>query len=107
MTKQSKDLVQILIPLTTGEGETIKKRWFDALMKELTDRFGGATSFKQSPGQGHWDSGHDIERESIVLIEVMSDRLDEAYWTALKARLEGELTQDEIMMRAIPVSQFQ
>jgi hypothetical protein len=106
MTKQSKELVQILIPLTTGEG-AIEKQWFEALMNELTDRFGGATSFKQSPGQGHWDSGEDIERESIVLIEVMSDRLDEAYWTELKARLEQQLTQDEILIRAIPVSQLQ
>ena len=98
--------MQILIPLVTGDGKQLEKEWFEGLLKELTDRFGGATSFIQSPGQGHWDSGKDIEKDSVALIEVMTEDLDEGYWDELKTRLEKELSQSEIMIRALPVTQF-
>jgi hypothetical protein len=106
MTTRPQHLVQILVPLITGENKKLEKRWFEGLLHELTDRFGGATSFKQSPGQGHWDSGKEIERDSVALIEVMTAELDEEYWHELKARLEKELSQSEIMIRALPATQF-
>lgn len=106
MAKRSRHLVQILIPLIIGKNKKLEKRWFDELLQELTDRFGGATSFKQSPGQGHWDSGTEIEKDSVALIEVMTEELDEGYWDKLKTRLEKELSQSEIMVRALPVTQF-
>jgi hypothetical protein len=105
MTKDSRHLVQILLPLTTGKGEGLKRDAFEDLLKELTDRFGGATSFKQSPGQGHWDSGGEIEKDSVAMIEVMTGALDQDYFRRLKTRLERELSQDEIMIRALPVTQ--
>ncbi|MCP3397762.1 MULTISPECIES: hypothetical protein [unclassified Bradyrhizobium] len=45
-------LVQILVPKEAGDGEKITKDWFDKLFKELTDEFGGATSFVRAPGEG-------------------------------------------------------
>lgn len=106
MSKQSKHLVQILLPLVTGNGKGLEKDLFEDLLQELTDRFGGATNFKQSPGQGHWDSGKQIEKDSVALIEVVTNGLDEDYFRKLKTRLEKELSQDEIMIRALPVTQF-
>ena len=106
MAKRSRHLVQILVPLMTGDGEELEKDWFEALLQELTDRFGGATSFIQSPGQGHWDSGKEIEKDSVALVEVMTVELDEDYWDQLKERLEKELSQSEIMIRALPVTQL-
>jgi hypothetical protein len=44
-------LVQILLPKETGNGQPIGKDWLDGLLKELTDKFGGATSFLRAPGQ--------------------------------------------------------
>ena len=38
-------LVQILLPKETGNEQPIAKDWFDSFLKELTDKFGGATSF--------------------------------------------------------------
>ena len=43
-------LAQILLPKETGKGEPIGKDWFDRFLKELTDEFGGATSFLRAPG---------------------------------------------------------
>lgn len=45
-------LVQILVPKETGKGEPVSKEWFNKFLKELTDEFGGATSFIRAPGEG-------------------------------------------------------
>jgi hypothetical protein len=45
-------LIQILLPKETGKGELVSQEWFESFLEELTDRFGGATSFVRSPGQG-------------------------------------------------------
>jgi len=43
-------LVQILVPKETGNGTPVSKEWFDSFLKELTEKFGGATSFVRAPG---------------------------------------------------------
>ena len=93
-------LVQILLPKETGKGEPIGKDWFDRFLKELTDEFGGATSFLRAPGQGLWQSGGGTETDRIAVVEVMAERLDASYWQSLRERLERELSQEEIVVRA-------
>ena len=65
-------LVQILLPTRTGTGQPVTQARFEELLQELTDKFGGATSFVRAPGQGLWDSGGDVERDNIAVIEVMT-----------------------------------
>ena len=93
-------LVQILLPKETGNGQAIGKDWFDGFLKELTDEFGGATSFLRAPGQGLWQSGGGTEKDSIAVVEVMAEQLDPFYWRSLRKRLERELSQEEIVIRA-------
>jgi hypothetical protein len=93
-------LVQILLPKETGNGRPIGKEWFDGFLQELTDEFGGATSFLRAPGQGLWQSGGATEKDSIAVVEVMVARLDRTFWRSLRERLERELSQDEIVIRA-------
>jgi hypothetical protein len=35
-----------------------------------------------------------------VVVEVMAERLDQSYWQSLRERLERELSQEEIVIRA-------
>jgi hypothetical protein len=93
-------LVQILLPKETGKADPIGKDWFDRFLKELTDEFGGATSFLRAPGKGLWQSGGGTEKDSIAVVEVMAERLDPSYWHSLRERLERELSQEEIVIRA-------
>jgi hypothetical protein len=93
-------LVQILLPKETGKGQPIGKEWFDGFLKELTDKFGGATSFLRAPGTGLWQSGGGSEKDSIAVVEVMADEIDRAYWQSLRKRLEGEFHQEEVVIRA-------
>jgi hypothetical protein len=100
MSADASHLVQILLPKQTGKGQPIGKDWFDRLLRELTDKYGGATSFLRAPGQGLWQSGGGTEQDSIAVVEVMAERLDSSYWRSLRERLERELSQDEIVIRA-------
>ena len=100
MSARPSHLVQILLPKKTGSGQPVGKNWFDRFLKELTGEFGGVTSFLRAPGQGLWQSGSGTEKDSIAVVEVMADRLDPAYWRSLRERLERELSQDEIVIRA-------
>jgi hypothetical protein len=60
-------------PKAPGHGRPISKDWFDGFLEELTDKFGGATSFLRAPGQGIWQSGGTTEKDSIVVVEVMAE----------------------------------
>lgn len=97
--------MRILVPLIAGDGEKLEKDWFNALLQELTDRFGGATSFIRSPGQGHWDSGKEKGQYRFDRGHDRGPR--RRYWDELKTRLEKELSQSEIMIRALPVTSFE
>ena len=46
---------------------------------ELTDRFGGATSFVRAPGQVLWRSDGAVERDNIAVIQVMAQELDRPF----------------------------
>jgi hypothetical protein len=93
-------LVQILLPKESGDGEPVSQRWFEGFLEELTGKFGGATSFVRAPGQGLWSSGDRTERDNIAVIEVMAAKLAPEYWRSLRERLERELSQEEIVIRA-------
>ena len=100
MSAGASHLVQILLPKETGKGQPIDKEWFDGFLKELTHKFGGATSFLRAPGTGLWQSGGGTEKDSIAVVEVMAEEIDRVYWQSLRRRLERELHQEEIVIRA-------
>jgi hypothetical protein len=93
-------LIEILVPKMTGDGEPVARTWFDGLTEELTKKFGGVTSFVRQPGEGLWDKNGEIESDAIAIIEVMTGSLDENFWQALKQRIEKELSQEEVVIRA-------
>jgi hypothetical protein len=93
-------LVEILVPKTTGKGQPVTQEWFEDFMKELTQTFGGATSFVRSPGLGLWRDRGEMQRDTIVVVEVMAEELKQDYWASLRRRLERELLQEEIVIRA-------
>ncbi|HYW30441.1 MAG TPA: hypothetical protein VE869_02960 [Gemmatimonas sp.] len=75
-----------------------------ALSAELTARFGGVTAYSRSPAHGVWqpDAGG-AEHDDIVLLEVVVETLDADWWRDLRQRLERDLEQDSILVRAIAI----
>jgi 2-hydroxychromene-2-carboxylate isomerase len=92
-------LVQILLPIDAGD-RTARHRKYDELQRELTQRFGGVTAYINAPAEGLWDEGQQVEKDEVVVIEVMTGTLDRAWWASLRSSLETRLQQKEIVIRA-------
>jgi hypothetical protein len=74
----------------------------------LTEKFGGFTAFTRAPAHGAWRAPHTgrIEHDELIVVEVMTDALDRAWWSSLRGELESALEQKEILMRAHPVQKL-
>lgn len=94
-------LVQLLLPIRDEQGRAFPRGPYDELVRELTDRFGGVTAYTRAPATGLWEaaSGETV-RDQVVVYEVMADELDLDWWAALRRRLEAQLAQDELVVRA-------
>ena len=99
-------LIEILVPKATGKGQPIPQEWFEAFLKELTQTFGGATSFVRAPGQGLWRDGGAPQLYTIAVVEVMANEVNQDYCASLRRRLERELSQEEIVIRAQEIIRF-
>ncbi|HWB40419.1 MAG TPA: hypothetical protein VG500_04120 [Gemmatimonadales bacterium] len=94
-------LVQLLLPTNDEQGRAYPRAPYDELVRELTDRFGGVTAYTRAPATGLWEaaSGETV-RDQVVVYEVMADELDLDWWAELRRRLEAQLAQDELVVRA-------
>jgi hypothetical protein len=96
-------LIQILLPTYDNEGRRFERGLFEGVRSELTERFGGVTAFVQSPALGLWkdDERGTTTHDHMVLVEVMTEDLDRAWWRAYRQRLEARFRQDAIVARAL------
>jgi hypothetical protein len=94
-------LIEILLPLNDNAGKPQPKEIFADLRRLLLERFGGLTTFSRSPADGLWSEGDGrVQRDTIIVFEVMADYLDRTWWSALRQRLEAQLGQEKIVVRA-------
>jgi hypothetical protein len=97
-------LVQILLPAFDNEGVRTADAQFVAVRRELTARFGGVTAYLRSPASGLWvrDDGA-LDRDDVVMVEVMADTLDREWWRAYRQQLERAFRQQAIVVRAFAI----
>jgi hypothetical protein len=93
-------LIQILLPLRDNEGAAFDSGPYEEVRKELTDRFGGVTAFSRAPAEGLWKDGGTTRGDDIVVLEVMTDAVDDVWWCNYRKALETRFRQDEIVIRA-------
>ncbi len=96
-------LIQILLPLTDNQGRPFEGHVLTDLQQELTRRFGGFTAFTRAPAEGVWAHDGRKTRDDIVVVEIMAQTLDADWWRQLRARLENDLRQENIVIRSHPV----
>lgn len=96
-------LVQILLPLFDNHGQRLPKAEYDRVRDELTERFGGLTAFSRAPAEGLWQQGGRTARDDIVVLEVMTERVDRPWWAAYRRELEGRFRQESIVVRVQPI----
>ena len=93
-------LVQIILPRYKNTGEPIGADQFREVRQALLDHCGGVTAFTRSPAQGLWQDGSRVERDEVVLYEVMVTEVDRDWWAAYRKELEGKFHQQELVIRA-------
>lgn len=97
-------LVQILLPLRDNAGIPFSSDTLAEIRQSLADRFGGVTAFTRAPAEGLWSpDGSATARDDIVVVEVMVEDFDEAWWRALQKGVEKTLRQDQLVIRASQV----
>jgi hypothetical protein len=93
-------LIDSLLPLKDERGEPFPAEFYDRLAQHLTERFGGVTSFARSPGEGRWKSRGATEHDEIVVIEVMAEEVERAWWSQLRRDLMRDFRQEDIVIRS-------
>lgn len=94
-------LVEILLPLYDNEGQRFSAVEFDRVSEELSERFGGVTTFRRAPGEGVWrEGGGDESHDRVVVFEVMAEKLDRPWWREYREGLERRFRQKKMVVRA-------
>jgi hypothetical protein len=94
-------LIELLLPLYDNDGVAFGRELYAQVRRELTDTFGGVTAHLQAPAEGLWEDGDGrIHRDRVVIVEVMAETLDRAWWTRYRDALLVRFRQDALVVRA-------
>jgi hypothetical protein len=100
-------LIQLLLP-TTGAGTPLADDAVAKTRAELVEKFKGITAYLRSPAQGMWTSPDgDREQDTVMMVEVVTDFFDRAWWRTYTGRLKERFAQEEIHLRAIAVEMLE
>jgi hypothetical protein len=98
-------LIEILLPVSDNDGKRFDIELFAHTRDELIHEFGGITAFFRSPAAGAWAAPDGtVQRDTIVVLEVMSEDLNRGWWHDYRGLLERRFAQDAIVVRASQVS---
>ncbi len=94
-------LIQIYLPLADNDGNRFPRQSFTAVEATLTEHFEGFTAFSRAPAAGAWQSPDEgVQRDDIVVYEVIVASLDAEWWSNYRKQLEHEFQQTRILIRA-------
>lgn len=97
-------LIQLLLPLLEPAASPVDEDPVTSTREELVRTFGGLTAYVQTPASGVWTAPDGVrERDRVVLVEVVAERFDRAWWQAFAARLRSRFDQEEIHIRALGI----
>jgi hypothetical protein len=100
------NLLQILLPMQDNTGDPFPAELYTKVRSDLAERFGGLTAYTRAPAQGLWRNQGETTHDEIVVFEVMVEELDREWWADYRAALEELFRQDQIVIRALPLSIF-
>jgi len=94
-------LVELFIPKAAASKDRLS-----SLQHSLVKQFGGLTAYSRAPAKGIDVEGGKPVEDEIIILEVMTDSLDRTWWSSLRAELERDLQQQEILVRATDVQRL-
>lgn len=100
-------LIELFLPLYDPQGNRFPETIFSDLKKELTGTFGGLTIHSKAPATGLWKPENEkTVKDTIIIYEVMAEEIDDEHWKNLKRKLQKDLQQDEVLIRATEIRLF-
>ena len=100
-------LVQLLLPIHARDGTALPNEMFARVRTELTERFGGVTAYSRSPATGLWKRDDEaIERDQVIMVEVVVDVFDRDWWRAYREQLEVRFGQEEVLARVLAMERI-
>jgi hypothetical protein len=100
-------LIQLLLPLHDNHRQAFPAAYFNLIREDLTNRFGGVTAFVRSPAVGLWKEGaHYINRDEVVMFEVLTEQLDEDWWARYRKELQDKFRQEELLVWASKITKL-
>ena len=93
-------LIQILLPVYDNTGNHFPAGQYEQVRDELTERFGGITTYVRSPAEGLWKgSPSTMVHDDIVIYEIMTETLDREWWRKYRKDLAGRFIQEVLIVR--------
>jgi len=94
------NLIQILLPLYDNDGKLFPKVEYERVRDELTERFGGITTYVRSPAEGLWKGSRTTAvHDDIAIYEVMTEHLDPKWWQDYREELSQRYRQEMLIVR--------
>ncbi|HEX2524140.1 MAG TPA: hypothetical protein VHP35_18680 [Terriglobia bacterium] len=93
-------LIQLFLPLYDENGSAISDQDFAAVRDQLTEKFGGITTYPRAPAKGFWKDRGKVHKDDIVVFEVMAEGLERQWWDRYRKTLEARFRQEEVLIRA-------
>ena len=94
-------LIEIFLPLADNNGVRFGRSQYETVEKELSERFGGVTSYPRAPATGLWkESDAGTQEDDLVIYEVMAENLDVEWWSTYRSKLEQVFRQEKLLVRA-------
>jgi inorganic pyrophosphatase len=93
-------LVELFLPLFDDKGDSFPQKLYVDVRDELTVQFGGVTEYSRKPMKGFWKSDESkVEKDELLVFEVMCVKIDPEFWDKLKARLLKTFKQESLIVR--------
>jgi hypothetical protein len=99
-------VVEIFLPARFPDRTPVPAGQLELVRSELTELFGGVTAYSRSPAVGEWKHGQDVERDLMVIFEVMVNTIEKEWWSGFRDRLAATFRQQEILIRSHKVSRL-
>jgi hypothetical protein len=94
-------LIEVLLPVYDNDRAAFGRSLYSDVRRELSERFGGVTTFARAPAEGFWkQEDGDVVKDDIVIFEVMSAELDREWWARYREQVRRRFRQDQLVVRA-------
>ena len=97
-------LIQILLPLSDDQGRRFAAGKYRKVQALLSQRFKGLTAYSRTVAEGLWKDGPSLQRDEIIVYEVMTNSLNVKWWKNYQKHLQTVFAQESIVVRALKIT---